>query len=84
MTPADETGISRAMQSLGRRSVQYVNKTYCLTGTLWESRHKSSLLKAEEYLLACYRYIELNPARAAMVPHPADYVWSSFRANAYG
>jgi putative transposase len=84
MTPSEETGISRVMQSLGRRYVQYINKTYRRTGTLWESRHKSSLVQADDYLLACYRYIELNPVRAAMVTHPADYVWSSYRANAYG
>jgi putative transposase len=84
MTPSDESGISRVMQSLGRCYVQYINKTYCRTGTLWESRHKSNLIQADNYLLACYRYIELNPVRAAMTPHPADYVWSSYRANAYG
>ncbi len=34
------------------------------------------------YLLACQRYIELNPVRAAMVEHPAEYRWSSYRSNA--
>jgi hypothetical protein len=29
--------------------------------TLWDSRYKSSLVQAETYLLACQRYIELNP-----------------------
>ena len=72
MTPACPEGISRVMQSLGRRFVQYMNKTYRRTGTLWESRHKASLVDAERYLLACYRYIELNPVRAGMVEHPAD------------
>jgi hypothetical protein len=33
----------------------------------------------ENYLLACQRYIELNPVRAAMVAHPAEYRWSSYR-----
>lgn len=35
-------------------------------------------------MLACYRYIELNPVRAQMVEHPFDYRWSSYRANAQG
>jgi putative transposase len=30
------------------------------------------------------RYIELNPARAAMVNNPADYPWSSYGYNALG
>jgi putative transposase len=38
----------------------------------------------EDYLLACQRYIELNPVRAGMVEHPAEYRWSSYRANAQG
>ena len=35
-------------------------------------------------MLACYRYIELNPIRAGMVEHPAEYCWSSYRHNAQG
>jgi putative transposase len=84
LSPNDEEGISKVMQSLGRRYVQYINKRYNRCGTLWESRHKSSLIDAESYLLSCYRYIELNPVRASMVVHPADYPWSSYRCNAYG
>ena len=30
------------------------------------------------------RFIELNPVRAGMVIHPADYWWSSYGANAQG
>ena len=82
MTPRTETGISRVMQLLGNRYVQYINKKYGKTGTLWEGRHKSSLVDAESYLLACYRYIELNPVRADMVTHPGDYPWSSYRHHA--
>ena len=83
-TPQDQWGVSRVMQSLGRRYVQHINKAHQRTGTLWEGRHKSSLVDADNYLLACYRYIELNPVRAAMVVHPAEYRWSSHRCNAYG
>ncbi|MEN8176787.1 MAG: hypothetical protein ABFS23_13560, partial [Pseudomonadota bacterium] len=32
-----------------------------------------SLIQSEKYLLTCYRYIELNPVRAGMVAHPAQY-----------
>lgn len=70
--------------ALGRRYVQYVNKTYRRTGTLWDSRYKSSLVQADAYLLTCQRYIELNPVRAGMVDEPAHYRWSSYRSNALG
>ena len=84
MTPVDREGISRTMQALGRRYVRYFNQQHGRTGTLWEGRHKASLVDSESYLLTCYRYIELNPVRARMVNLPADYRWSSFRANAIG
>lgn len=84
ITPDDESGISRVMQSLGRCYVQYINKTHGRTGTLWEGRHKGSLVDGDNYLLACHRYIELNPVRAGMVNRPEEYCWSSFRSNAYG
>jgi putative transposase len=81
MTPGDAFGVSRVMQSLGRRYVQYFNAAHRRSGTLWESRHKASIIEAEGYLLNCMRYIEMNPVRAGMVDHPADYPWSSYRAN---
>lgn len=84
MTPADESGISRVMQHLGRMYVLYVNRTYRRSGTLWEGRHKASLINAAEYLLTCYRYIELNPVRAGMVAVPEEYRWSSYRWHGWG
>lgn len=72
------------MKGLGQRYVQYVNRTYRRSGTLWEGRYRSCPTHAEDYLLTCQRYIELNPVRAGMVEHPAEYRWSSYRANAQG
>ena len=72
------------MQSVGRRYVQYVNRFYKRSGTLWEGRFKSSLVQTENYFLLCQRYIELNPVRAGMVQDPAQYRWSSYRHHALG
>ena len=84
MTPSDKEAISATLQALGRRFVPYINHCYRRTGTLWEGRFKASAVQAEDYLIACYRYIELNPVRAGMVQRPEDYPWSSYRANAQG
>ena len=84
ITPLSDDGISKVMQSVGRRYVQYFNKTYQRTGTLWEGRYKATIVDSESYLLACYRYIELNPVRANMVEHPNQYAWSSYHHNAEG
>lgn len=72
------------MKALGQRYVQYVNRVYRRSGTLWEGRFRSCPIQEEAYLLACQRYIELNPVRAGMVDHPGEYRWSSYRANGQG
>jgi putative transposase len=82
LTPKGAQAVPNLIIALGRRYVQYINTTYRRTGTLWDSRYKSSLIQAESYLLACQRYIELNPVRAAMVDDPAHYRWTSYRINA--
>ena len=84
ITPSVADGASRFMQDVGREYVRYINGAYRRTGTLWEGRFKSSLVDSAEYCLTCYRYVELNPVRAAIVQSPADYRWSSYRCNAMG
>ena len=83
-TPKNATGVSQMMQSLGRAYVRYFNFSYQRSGTLWEGRYKACLVQSEDYLLALYRYIELNPVRANIVSDPADYTWSSYPCNALG
>ena len=84
ITSETEQGIAKMMQAMGRRYVQYINRSYRRTGSLWEGRYKSSLVQAEAYLLTCMRYIELNPVRAGMVNDPSQYRWSSYRHNGLG
>ena len=84
VTPTNNDGLSLMMQALGRSYVRYFNHQYRRTGTLWEGRFKSSLVQSENYLLQCYRYIELNPVRAYMVDEPSEYAWSSYKCNGLG
>jgi putative transposase len=41
MTPWQDLSISKVLQSVGRRFVQYVNMSYSRTGTLWEGHYKA-------------------------------------------
>lgn len=84
ITPRDRDSAANMMKLLGQRYAQYVNRSYRRTGTLWEGRFRSCLAQDQRYLLTCQRYIELNPVRANMVFDPAEYSWSSYRANALG
>lgn len=84
VTPDKAESVPKLLISLGRQYVQYINRSYRRTGTLWDSRYKSSLVQADTYLLACMRYIELNPVRAGMTSDPAHYLWTSYRFNGLG
>ena len=83
-TPDVCGGLSTMMQAVSRAYVRRVNDRQGRTGTLWEGRFHSTVVDSDRYLLACQRYIELNPVRAGTVAHPGDYRWSSYRANARG
>ncbi len=84
VTPDTREGVPLMMKNLSQRYVQYINRVYERSGTLWEGRFRSCLTFSDSYALACYRYIELNPVRANMVEHPIEYRWSSYSANAEG
>lgn len=81
LAPAADSpsGMARLMKTLAARATRYHNRLEGRTGTLWEGRYKSSPVQTDHYLLACCRYIELNPVRAGMTRDPSDYPWSSFR-----
>jgi REP-associated tyrosine transposase len=80
-TPKAAGSLSRMMQGIGRLYVAEFNRRHDRTGTLWEGRYKSCLVDTDAYVLACYRYIELNPVRAGLVTEPSVYRWSSHRVN---
>lgn len=82
LTTASEAGaISMVMRRLGQCYAQSFNRKYCRTGPLWEGRFKSCLVESDRYLLTVYRYIELNPVRAALAETPERYRWSSVHGN---
>ena len=78
----DANNLALLMKRVAGRQTRYVNKIEKRSGTLWEGRYKSSPISTDEYLLACCRYVELNPLRAGIVSDPAAYRWSSYRAKA--
>lgn len=77
LTPGGGEGLSRMMQAVGRRYVRYFNDTHGRSGTLWEGRYRSTLMDAQDYLLPCMTYMDLNPVRAGLVAQARDYAWSS-------
>jgi putative transposase len=77
VTPPERETLGRVMQALGRRYVRRFNDRHQRTGTLWEGRYRSTLVETDRYLLACMRYIDMNPVRAGLVAEPTLFRWSS-------
>ncbi|EJN20392.1 transposase [Pseudomonas sp. GM78] len=79
LSPGDTpASLGRLMKALAARMTRYRNRLEGRSGTLWESRYKSSIVQSDTYLLACSRYIELNPVRAHIVLKAEHYPWSSY------
>lgn len=74
--PEEVTKPGQLMKRLAGRQTRYINRQ--------EGRYKSSPIQTEGYLLACLRYVELNPVRAGMVDKPGDYPWSSYQPRISG
>jgi putative transposase len=80
LVPARADGLRAAMASTHRRYTHTVNRREGWQGHLWQERFASFPMD-EAYLLACARYVELNPVRAGLVERPEQWMWSSARAH---
>lgn len=82
LNPGDEAAnVSQLMKKLATQHTRRINYIDGRTGTAWEGRFKCSPIDSERYLLACTRYVDLNPVRAGLVHRPEDYHWSSYRTR---
>ena len=74
--------LSELMKWVSGNHAMRVNRTSGRRGSLWEGRYYSSIVVEDSYLLACCRYVELNPVRAGLVENPGEFYWSSYRMRA--
>lgn len=82
INPGDNPeNLGKLMKRVAGRQTRYTNCQEGRSGTLWEGRFKSSPIDSNSYLLACCRYIEMNPVAAGICNAPADYPWSSCRSK---
>jgi putative transposase len=91
LTASNASGIAGLMEVTCANHAKFVNDTYeDATGesirpsSLWEAGFEASPVQARQHLLACMRYIELNPVRAGLVAKPDAFRWSSYPSNALG
>jgi REP element-mobilizing transposase RayT len=75
----EEANLSQGMRHLNGMYSQYFNRRHGMVGHVFQGRYKAIVVQEESYLLELARYIVLNPVRANLVIHPADWPWSSYR-----
>lgn len=80
LVPSHEDGLRATLGETHRRYTRHVNQREDWRGHLWQSRFASFPMD-ESWLLACSRYVELNPVRARLVERPEAWQWSSARAH---
>jgi putative transposase len=83
LVPPHEGALAGVLSGLHRDYARRINLREGWRGFLWQGRFASFAMD-EDYLLACARYVELNPVRARLVSHPADWPWSSAAAHMTG
>ena len=81
--PSDADGLRHAIGEAHRRYTRGVNFRQGWRGHLWQGRFCSCVMQ-ENHLIACIRYIEMNPVRAALVKTPEKWPWSSAAAHISG
>ena len=74
--------LSRMMQQLNSSYSQWFNRRHGRVGHVLQGRFKAPLIDRDDYFRRVLRYIALNPVRARVAKHPADWPWSSYRATA--
>jgi putative transposase len=79
-TPPRPEALAAAVGATHVRYTRQTNLRQRWTGYLWQGRFASFPMD-EDYLLACARYVGLNPVRAGLVERAIDWPWSSVRAH---
>lgn len=69
--------LSKSVGACQQLYAAYYHRKYKTAGKLFQNRFKSQAIEAQDYLLACGRYIECNPVRAGLVKVPWEWAWSS-------
>lgn len=75
-----QANLSEVIRRLNGRYAQWWNRRHQRVGHVFQGRFKDQIVQREGYLESLCRYVALNPVRAGLVTHPADWEWSSYRA----
>ncbi len=70
--------IPKSLQLIAGRTAQEFNKRKNRKGAFWEDRYHATAIQADDHLVKCMVYIDLNMVRAGVVQHPSEYKISGY------
>jgi len=76
-----QSNLAQGMRQLNGLYTQAYNRRHHRAGHLFQGRYTAIVVEKDAYLLELCRYVVLNPVRAKMATHPAQWHWSSYRAT---
>ena len=79
--PLRPDGLARAFGFAHQHYAVCINARYGWQGHLWQERFGSTVIKNDEYLMVCARYIDLNPVDGGLCREPEGWRWSSVHAH---
>lgn len=71
--------IAKSMQLIAGRTAQAYNLRKQRRGAYWEDRYHATAVDADEHLVRCIAYIDLNMVRAGAVSHPGEWEVCGYR-----
>ena len=74
--------LSDGMERLVGMHARRWNWSEAERGHVYMGRYRSIIVDSAAYLASLVRYVDLNPVRAGLCSHPADYLWSGYAGNA--
>ena len=75
-----EPNLPRGVQYLKSSYAHWFNARHDFWGHVFGGRYKSPLIQQDAHLLEVFRYIALNPVRAALCEEPGQWRWSAHNA----
>jgi putative transposase len=81
--PSTAEALAQAVGATHLRYTRRINLRERWTGYLWQGRFASFPMD-DDYLMACARYVGLNPVRAGLTERAVEWPWSSVRAHVDG
>ena len=80
LVPQDADGLRRALAPVHRRYAGAIHARERRTGHFWQGRF-GCVAMDDAHCAQAFRYVALNPVRAGLARHAADWPWSSARAQ---